>query len=118
MSLIKDQFQPTPAMRIYAIALSKLGNDTTDREIGKKIGIAPETISRWKKKSGFSQWLEEELCLLRVPIHFLLESVARQNLNKFSYWEALAAKHEYLSPSVFEFSPQDADDFSDEKTQP
>lgn len=92
------EFQPTPAMELYAYQRAKLGDDATNTSIAEKVGITRETGSRWKAMPGFKDWLLERVKYYRTPILDLLEQVAIARLGEFKYWEAMAKKFGYIEP--------------------
>lgn len=96
--MIKPQiFKPKPAHQLYAYHRAKLGDSATEIEISKIIGVANETISRWKNIKGFNEWLEENVSSYRAPIKEMLEIVAIKNIDDYRFWEALAKKYGYLN---------------------
>lgn len=92
------KFSPTPAMEFYAYQRAKLGDDAFQNEIAQQALINQFTVSHWKQKEGFNEWLEERTKYYRAPIRDLLEQVAIANLKDFRFWEAIAIKFGYLSP--------------------
>ncbi|MGE0761870.1 MAG: hypothetical protein AB7N80_01200 [Bdellovibrionales bacterium] len=97
--LILDQvFEPTPAMKLYAYKLAKSENSKKQRVLAAEVGIATETISRWKQINGFAEWLNHQVAEINQPIIDQLEKTALENISNFRFWQALAAKHNYLIP--------------------
>ena len=84
-------------MRLYAFQRAKLGDSAPESAVAQSVGIARETVSRWKNVTGFSEWLDDALLSYRAPIHDLLEQVARDNLHDFRYWEAIADRFSFGS---------------------
>lgn len=94
---MKDQeFTPTASMRLYAYQRAKLGESASQADVAETIGVSPETVSRWKKIKGFKAWLNEELILLRAPMHDRLEQAALQRIGDWRFWRELAVRHGYI----------------------
>lgn len=112
LKLMKDQeFNPTSSMRLYAYQRAKLGDTASQAEVAKGIGVSPETVSRWKKIKGFKSWLNEELMVLRIPMHDRLEQAALQRIGDWRFWRELAIRHGYIREKSFsEFESYDGFD--------
>ncbi len=92
--LMENQlFQPTKAMKLYAYKRAQSGNRPSNRSLGKELGLAAETISRWKKINGFNEWLEEQISLYRSPLQDELLRIGRQNIDDFRFWNVLVEKY-------------------------
>ncbi len=99
-----QEFKPTPAMQIYAYKRATLGENVTDKAIATSIGIAPETVSRWKAIDGYENWLTEQVSVFRAPILDQLEMIARSKIDDFRYWQVLAQKYGFYSCDTFKIS--------------
>ena len=90
-------------MKLYAFHLAKAGKKPKDSVVSKLVGVAPETICRWKKINGFLEWLEEAQAAYKTPINALLEQKALEMIQAgdFRFWDAVARKHNYYSSSEY-----------------
>jgi hypothetical protein len=89
-------------MQFYAFILAKHGKSKKQHEVAALVGVSTETISRWKKINGFSEWLAHRLAIQAQPINDRLEFFALQNLADFRFWKEMAVKHRFLQPSLGE----------------
>lgn len=100
-------FKASGAQHRYAFVRARKGDKASELSISKEIGVAAETISRWKNINGYNEWLEETIAKFRTPIHELLEQVALERLDDFKYWEAIAKRYGYLTDKPVDPNPND-----------
>lgn len=86
-------------MEAYAFARAKMGLFATEKEISDKIKIAPETISRWKKIKGYSDWLDDAVFHAREGVHDFLDRNARKKIEEgdFRFFCLTAVKYEWVT---------------------
>lgn len=94
---LDHEFEPTPAMRLFAYQRAKLGDEATIAAVAAKSSVTRETASRWQNVKGYPEWLEGQVAAHRAPILERLDQVANERLDDFRFWEAMAKRVAFIA---------------------